>query len=531
VREAGADDQRLVGYYVTASGAPLAAATLRDALAATLPAYMIPQHFVHLDAMPITPNGKLDRKALPEFSLRETAGSATIYADPVQAFLADLWAEVLGCESVGPNERFFEIGGTSLTAAKIVNRLQDELGEFIYVISMFDAPTIESYAEFLKKDYITAVNRQFGLQLAAKQTADSPVSRLTAESVERFEKSIPHFVREQPTTVAAERNPPAIFVLAPPRSGTTLLRVMLAGHPQLFAASELQLLLFESMRQRNEAFEGKYKLWLEGLIRAVMEIRGCSGDEAWKLIAEFEAKDAPTKACYREIQDWIAPRILVDKSPSYARDMAVMAKAERDFDAPLYIHLSRHPHGMIHSFCSYHFEQVIFLRSPGFRGQQLGELIWQVSHRNILQFLDGIPAERQFSLRFEDLVGEPETAMRNLSGHFGLAYNERLVDPYSDIDSKMVDGIHADSIPMGDTHLLERTNIDPAVAEFWKRVVSEDFLSDATWQIAKRLGYDRDDFPGHPIDRGDDSESPGRFQSNTRRQRRMKARRSVNRNG
>ena len=65
VREVAADDQRLVAHYVSASGAPLADDSLRETLAQSLPAYMIPQHFMHLEKMPITPNGKLDRKKLP----------------------------------------------------------------------------------------------------------------------------------------------------------------------------------------------------------------------------------------------------------------------------------------------------------------------------------------------------------------------------------------------------------------------------------------------------------------------------------
>ena len=59
-------------------------------------------------------------------------------------------------------------------------------------------------------------------------------------------------------------NPPAMFILSPPRSGTTLLRVMLAGHPDLFAASELQLLGFNTMSERIAAYSGKFSAWLDG---------------------------------------------------------------------------------------------------------------------------------------------------------------------------------------------------------------------------------------------------------------------------
>jgi len=146
VREAGADDQRLVGYYVTASGAPLAAATLRDALAAILPAYMIPQHFVHLDAMPITPNGKLDRKALPEV---EAAGPTVGEAPKTAAEkkLAPYWARLLGTEAVHRHSDFFALGGHSILAIKLINTIRDELGMTVPLVSIFDNPTLSGFAK------------------------------------------------------------------------------------------------------------------------------------------------------------------------------------------------------------------------------------------------------------------------------------------------------------------------------------------------------------------------------------------------
>ena len=77
-------------------------------------------------------------------------------------------------------------------------------------------------------------------------------------------------------TGAAEQA--AVFILSPPRSGTTLLRVMLAGHSRLFAAPELQLLNFDTLAQRRAALVGRYSPWREGTIRAVMELEGCDAD-------------------------------------------------------------------------------------------------------------------------------------------------------------------------------------------------------------------------------------------------------------
>ena len=73
-------------------------------------------------------------------------------------------------------------------------------------------------------------------------------------------------------------------MLSPPRSGSTLLRVMLGGHPGLFAPPELELLAFDTLAERRDAFPGRDAFWLEGALRAVMEVRGCGAEEARALV-------------------------------------------------------------------------------------------------------------------------------------------------------------------------------------------------------------------------------------------------------
>jgi Sulfotransferase family len=78
--------------------------------------------------------------------------------------------------------------------------------------------------------------------------------------------------------------PPPIFILSPPRSGSTLLRVMLAGHPRLFAPQELELLSFDTLQDRRATFTGRDSFWLEGTIRAVMEVKGCDAAPARRIM-------------------------------------------------------------------------------------------------------------------------------------------------------------------------------------------------------------------------------------------------------
>jgi len=524
-----AGDQRLVAYYTAASCGAIGEQKLRNTLAVTLPNYMVPQHFIHMQSMPLTPNGKLDREKLPAPAIERNVARRTI-SDPVEKFVAEIWTEILGIQFVNNDERFFDIGGTSLSAAKIVNRLQSELGEFIYVISMFDAPTVEQYARFLKRDYQAALESALGINLSdfgvEKKESDTALLRISDADVSNFECAIPKLEYRPLGSGDIQRNPPAIFVLAPPRSGTTLLRVMLAGHPDLFSAPELQLLCFNTLQERRRAFDGKFSLWLEGTIRSIMDIHHCDSTKAIKIMEDLEAEDLTTQQCYQRFQLWVAPKTLVDKSPSYALDTGALHKAELEFDSPIYIHLSRHPLGMIDSFERYHIEQVLFLKQHECRGRQLGELIWNISHRNILNFLEDIPVDRQFSICFEDLVTEPEAVMQRLCERIGLQYSTEIVQPYANIEKKMVDGLHSESIPMGDTRMLERKAIDASVAEAWKERITSDFLSDSTWKLAERLGYSRSELPG---DRG--AVKKQRKSAQSQRARRKSIRKGLKQNG
>ena len=122
---------------------------------------------------------------------------------------------------------------------------------------------------------------------------------------------------------------------------------MLAGQPELFSSTELQLLGFQTLAERKVAYTGKFALWLEGTLRMIMEVKQCSADEAARIMTAFEDRGLTTKAMYRILQEWIGDRMLVDKSPSYSLDRRALDKAEQDFDNPVYVHLIRHPVAML----------------------------------------------------------------------------------------------------------------------------------------------------------------------------------------
>ncbi|MGA9610525.1 MAG: condensation domain-containing protein, partial [Mycobacterium sp.] len=140
-REDRPGDKRLVGY-VTGTADP---AGIRAALADRLPVYMIPAAVVVIDALPLTPNGKLDTRALPAPEYAESDG----YRAPssaVEEILAGIYAQILGIERVGVDDSFFDLGGDSLSAMRVINAINTDLDARLEVRTVFDAPTVAQLA-------------------------------------------------------------------------------------------------------------------------------------------------------------------------------------------------------------------------------------------------------------------------------------------------------------------------------------------------------------------------------------------------
>lgn len=489
---------RMVAYVVLRSEVATER-DLRDWMKARLPEHMVPSALVFLDRLPLTANGKVDRTALPQRT-RARSALGEPYVAPragLERYLARTWEEILQLDRVGVHDRFFELGGTSLQAAQFITRLEQKLGEPIFHITIFSAPSVAGYSRLLIENYPEAVAEHFDLQgdSAARQHRGAAESeRVTPELLDRMRRFIPA-VKCNDRGAAQPRLNPAVFILAPPRSGTTLLRVMLAGHPQLFAASELLLLGFDTLGARRQAYSGRFSLWREGLLRALMDIHSCGPDDAEQIMRSAESEGLTTTELYRRIQQWIAPRILVDKSPAYALDPIALRKAEQDFREPLYIHLVRHPYAMVESFVRNRIDQVLYLEPHPFDSRRVAEMVWTISNQTILDFLGEVPAHRQHRLRFEDLATGPEHSMRALCSQLGLTFDQQLLRPYDDLESKMVDGLHPGSTPMGDRMFMLHGEIRSDIADRWRRELEDDFLGDVTWALTEQLGYRRTQTP------------------------------------
>ncbi|HEY4595691.1 MAG TPA: AMP-binding protein, partial [Thermoanaerobaculia bacterium] len=323
--DAESGERRLVAYLGAAAEPDQGG--LRAHLAARLPDYMLPSAVVTLPSLPLTVNGKIDRAALPApEAVRRDRADHREPETAIEQALAGLFREVLKIERVGVDDDFFALGGSSISGAMLINRLQREIEEIVQVVVIFDHPTVGKLAAYLREQHPAGVARWLPAEApAGTGAAGTAAGRVDAAMVERLRELIPPFPA---VPEPAAKNPPALFVLAPPRSGTTLLRVMLGGHPRLFAPPELELLSFPTLADRRAAFTGRDSFWLEGLLRALKELRGGTTEEARAWVEEHERRGTPTLELYGLLQQELAGRWLVDKTPSYALDPAVLRRAE-----------------------------------------------------------------------------------------------------------------------------------------------------------------------------------------------------------
>ncbi|MFZ2009516.1 MAG: amino acid adenylation domain-containing protein [Candidatus Sulfotelmatobacter sp.] len=154
VREDTPGNQRLVAYVVPAHESASIASELREFLKAKLPEYMVPSAFVPLKAMPLTPNGKVNRRALPAPDQTDLAPTAKFAApkDVIESRLVQIWEAVLGVRPIGVRHNFFELGGHSLVAVKLMNRVEQAFRKTLPIATLLQAPTIEQLAAILRQE-------------------------------------------------------------------------------------------------------------------------------------------------------------------------------------------------------------------------------------------------------------------------------------------------------------------------------------------------------------------------------------------
>jgi acyl carrier protein len=159
VREEVAGDKRLVAYLVAEEEGAVSLEELRVRIKERLPEYMVPSAIVELREMPLTPNGKVDRRALPA---PDRTGLETVYVAPrtqVEEALAVIWADVLGMEKVSIYDNFFALGGHSLLSTQLIARVRKTFEVDIPLRSLFEMPTITELAVVIEEMIIEEIEQ------------------------------------------------------------------------------------------------------------------------------------------------------------------------------------------------------------------------------------------------------------------------------------------------------------------------------------------------------------------------------------
>ena len=498
----GTEEARLVAWFVPQNpeASPLPD-ELRQFLQTQLPDYMIPSAFVKIETVPLTPQGKVHYRALPVPDSSTPMGHSEFVAPrtPLEKALIALWQSVLPEAKIGIWDNFFELGGDSLKAAVLINQLQEKLGEVVWVAVLFDHQTVESLARYLETAYPGSVlnlvpeeeraAEERRLQKLNQQTARIDDARIAVLRQHIARNSQLYKDVQVLTREIKQKNKPAVFVLSAPRSGSTLLRVMLAGNPALFSPPELALLQFETLGDRKRAFLGRESGWSEGLLRAIMQIHQCDFQRAKAILEKYEQENWPVHRFYGQLQDWLQQKILVDKTTTYATHLPILHRAEVYFKDAKYIHLVRHPAAMIQSYQDSKLDQVFGAEYP-FTPREKAEMFWVIANQNIREFFEHIPDNRKLFVRYEDLVRDPQKVSEALCAFLGVPFDPEMLHPYNKPHEKMTDGVHPESRMVGDPRFHKHKQIDPQLAEKWLELPEGDQLAEVTVALATELGYE-----------------------------------------
>jgi hypothetical protein len=269
---------------------------------------------------------------------------------------------------------------------------------------------------------------------------------------------------------------PTVFVLGCPRSGTTIFRCMLMGHPDIYAGPELHMMQFDSLRQRERQLVDVGASWMVmGFCQIVQDLTGWSERQAFHYVSTLTKRDLPIPDVYRIIHGYSRKRILVDKSPTLLLDSSSLERIESHFAEPRYICITRHPYAVI--------ESMVRLEAYPFRKLKditAAEKVWFNSNRTMRTFIDSVPRHRWHQLTYEDLMRTTEQTLQGVTDFLGASYDPAMTDPYK--SDRLIKGL-------GCVNLPNRRKAEPELADAWKSIRLERPLLPRTLALAAQVGY------------------------------------------
>ena len=393
----------------------------------------------------------------------------------ILAYLRGGLARVLHSDpdTVPTDQSVVTMGLDSIMVMDLIRGIERDLQFRVHPREVFEQPTLVGLANY--------INTELDIMQQRTSGEAPPDGGYIRAGLEKARKAIPI----APRIIPERKNPPCVFLLSAPRSGSTLLRVMLAGHGQLFSPPELHILHFHSMSDHRKMLVDDFNLG-DGLQRAVMELRGVDAEASRAIIEGWIEQDKTIQEVYATLQREAAPRLLVDKSPTYTGNPDTLLRAEDLFDGAKYIYLFRHPYSVIESYVRnrtgkmFNFGHV----DP----YLLAEEVWASHNEHVLDFLKNVDPERQYRVRYEEMVKDPDEVMRGLCNFLGVDWDDGILNPYG--EGRMTDGVHKTSRAIGDPNFMKHDRIDPALADVWRNIQLPRSLGEYALRVASELNYD-----------------------------------------
>ncbi|MBE7381939.1 MAG: alpha/beta fold hydrolase [Leptolyngbya sp. SIO1E4] len=413
-------------------------------------------------------------------NLLETLAALSIRdrARHLQHYLQIEVAQVLGrSDTISATSNLLDIGLDSLMVMDFLGICKRDLGLTLYPREVFEHPTLAALSHYLAQE----------LERTAPQaTAALPNSTQSPAQAPEMAFSVPIWGRDRTFPPVDHKNAPAIFLLSSPRSGSTLLRVMLAGHPALFCPPELHLLPFETLAERQCALADSYLD--QGLQRALMALKTLDADTSQTLLTAWTEQGMTVPVLYQKLQTLAGDRVLVDKSPTYGFSLSTLQRAEQMFENAKYIHLVRHPYAVIDSFVRNRMDKIFDL--PEQDPYRLANQVWTISNQNILDFLAQVDPTRHHCIRYEDLVTDPEGVIGKLCDFLSIPFHPSVLTPYTQQQERMTDGVNPQSLPIDDPNFHRRGAIDSTLADAWESVKLPVALLPSSQTLAHQLRYE-----------------------------------------
>lgn len=442
------------------------------------------------------------------------------------------WRRSFGIEDIDPHQDFFALGGHSLLALQLMARLRREQGVQLPVRLLLDKPTPAGLAQawaqhtdqrsqappppegwrtepgqllpwlqrYLQEAlhlpqpptpdqevlrgqqapwWLDDLGQRLGLSLYIHEVQHRQTPRQLHELLVQAATDAPQAKAPATAPALLRRRAPVAFVLSSARSGSTLLRVMLAGHPELFAPPELHLWMYESLEERAQRLPSAH--FGQGLPRALLELEGGTFEEAQRRAEGWRAQGLRTEQADARLRALCAPALLVDKSPSYAESMQTLERLHAHHPEAAILHLLRHPLAVAESYLRR--RMAAMARDQAGDPWEQAQRHWIQCHQNILA-LQGMHRGPWLRVYYEDLVTAPEAVMRRTCGLLGVPFHPATLTPYQ--GRRMVDG-------PGDPGLHERDALDPSLAWAWRQATRPGPVDPQTRALGEQLGYNMEE--------------------------------------